>query len=248
MKEFFAKLFARGEAHSDRRVSGLNEGGKKFLDQGQHEQARVYYKQALERVNAGQAVEDVERGQLWNNYGLSCRFTGNSGEAQTAYETALKIYRACEPPPVIEIVVTLSNLGRLALSNNENEAAWDYLTEELTLRKKQLASSPQELDVPATAWCLHNLAEVFCRRGKFDLAIQNLEQALGMRRKALGPEHDDVAENLKMLADVFFTVGDQRKAAQNYELALPMYRRMLGQGHILVSDIEKQLLKLTSYH
>lgn len=222
----------------------INKDGTRLLDEDKHQEACLHYKHALDNLNAIPDISASEIGQLWNNYGLACRFLNQKKEAQSAYETALNTFKDCKQPPVHEIVVTLSNLGRLALANKDNDLAWSYLIEELELRKSQLAVSPQDVDVSAVAWCLHNLAEVLCRRREFDKALKNLHQALSLRQQSLPPEHDNIAENIKMLADVYWTIGDNRKAKKYYELSLPMHKRILGCEHWMTIDIETQLRKL----
>lgn len=213
----------------------VNEQGQKLIKERRDAEARGHYERALGDREFLKGLEPDEVGQLWNNYGLACRRLVQNEEAKMAYTKALELFRKSPEPPAHEITVTLSNLGVLALAQKDNDAAFDYLCEELDLHKK----SPN--DMRRLGWCLHNLAEVFCRKGEFAAAERNLKHALELRNAALPSDDADIAENYKMLGDVFFTVDKRAEAKEAYSRALPKFEQVLGSSNGVVIDIKNQL-------
>ena len=54
------------------------------------------------------------------------------------------------------------------------------------------------------------------------------EQALQIRRKALGPEHPGIARSLHNLALLYVEMGDYARAEPLYQQALQIYQKVLG--------------------
>ncbi len=74
------------------------------------------------------------------------------------------------------------------------------------------------------------------RGGKYDEALPLAERALGLREKALGSEHPDVATSFNSLAILYHDKGDYAKAEPLYQRALDMREKTLGQEHLSVAD------------
>ena len=58
-----------------------------------------------------------------------------------------------------------------------------------------------------------------------------LKQSLGIRKKALGPEHPDVATSLNNLAVLYSAQGLYAKAEPLYQRALAIWKKALGPEH-----------------
>jgi CHAT domain-containing protein len=71
------------------------------------------------------------------------------------------------------------------------------------------------------ATSLNNLATIYAKQGRYAEAEPPLRRSLGIREKALGPDHPDVATSLINLAEIF-------KIRGRYANAEPLYRRSLG--------------------
>jgi tetratricopeptide (TPR) repeat protein len=80
-------------------------------------------------------------------------------------------------------------------------------------------------------YALNSLGNALNRSGKSKEAEPILLQALEIRKKALGPEHPDVATSLNNLGILYENMGDYPKAAPYKLLALEIRRKALGPEH-----------------
>ena len=82
-------------------------------------------------------------------------------------------------------------------------------------------------------------------KGDYAAAGRSLEQALGMRRKLLGPEHADVAVTLVELGRVYQDQGFNQRAEPLHREALAIRRKVLGDEHretaVSLSDLASVL-------
>src|SRR5262249_39116397 len=68
-------------------------------------------------------------------------------------------------------------------------------------------------------------------RGDYAKAEPLYQQALGIREKALGPAHPEVATSLNNLAGLYHAKGDYTKAEPLYQRALRIKEKGLGPAH-----------------
>ncbi len=80
------------------------------------------------------------------------------------------------------------------------------------------------------------LSRVYQNLGLYDEARPLGEQALLVRRAALGDDHPDVAASLHDLADVWCYLGDYEGSDSLYARALTMRRRLFGEEHLDVAQ------------
>ncbi len=69
------------------------------------------------------------------------------------------------------------------------------------------------------------------RAGKYNEAQPLAEHALGVREKALGPEHLETAQSLNFLAVVYLDKGDYARAEPHFQRALIIREKRLGAEH-----------------
>ncbi len=86
----------------------------------------------------------------------------------------------------------------------------------------------------AQAQLLSVLGTIYQNLREFDRAEALLEQALALRRDALGGDHLDIAESLYLLGEALRGRGSYAPARARLEEALAMRRRLLGNEHPLV--------------
>jgi tetratricopeptide (TPR) repeat protein/predicted Ser/Thr protein kinase len=90
---------------------------------------------------------------------------------------------------------------------------------------------------------MDTMGRVYGALGLYDKAILLLEDALTLRRQALGNDHRDVAASLNNLANVRFDKGDYAGSEPLYREALAMRRKFLGNEH---PDVAKSLNNLAN--
>lgn len=83
----------------------------------------------------------------------------------------------------------------------------------------------------AAAHLSRSLGLVFYAQGKFDQARSQMERALALREKALGPDHPDVAGAVNDIGNTFYAQGKYDEARSRYESVLALGQRHLGPDH-----------------
>jgi serine/threonine protein kinase/tetratricopeptide (TPR) repeat protein len=83
----------------------------------------------------------------------------------------------------------------------------------------------------AEALARHDLGVTFRLVGDLARAVEQLEQALALRRRALGPDHDDTLDTMNSLAVAYRTAGKFDHALSLGEELLKRTRAKMGPGH-----------------
>jgi tetratricopeptide (TPR) repeat protein len=91
----------------------------------------------------------------------------------------------------------------------------------------------------------NRLVNVLYQRGKYPEAIKSAEQAVALRRQALGPSHKDVATSLDDLGAVLMASGDMARAEPLMRESLAMRRRLLPPNDPLLAVGLNNLAYLT---
>jgi tetratricopeptide (TPR) repeat protein len=100
-----------------------------------------------------------------------------------------------------------------------------------TLRVDQAALSGEDsMDV---AYIDANLGDLLLGLGKHDDARGHLEQALRVRQKLLGDDHDEVADVRTNLGKLELDTRGCKKAAPHYQAAVAAYRAIAERGAVL---------------
>ncbi|MEM6990135.1 MAG: serine/threonine-protein kinase [Myxococcota bacterium] len=86
----------------------------------------------------------------------------------------------------------------------------------------------------AGALFLNNRGAMTLAAGRPELARKDHEEALALRRAALGPDHPDVAVSLTHLGNVSRDLGQGAEALEFYRRALSIRQRVFGDGHPMV--------------
>jgi CHAT domain-containing protein/Tfp pilus assembly protein PilF len=94
-----------------------------------------------------------------------------------------------------------------------------------------LSSSPVVAQDINDAIKLNRQATELSQQGRYKEAIPYAEQALEIRKKALGDEHPDTARNYNYLARLYRELGNYTKAEPLYLKALEIRKRVLGDEH-----------------
>jgi CHAT domain-containing protein/Tfp pilus assembly protein PilF len=110
------------------------------------------------------------------------------------------------------------------------------------------APPPEKARAEAVAEATRLMAEVerLYGQGKYDDALALAQRALGIREKALGPDHLDVAQSLNDLAVLYDQKADYPRAEALYVRALGIREKALGPDHVDVAESLHNLALLCS--
>ncbi len=67
--------------------------------------------------------------------------------------------------------------------------------------------------------------------GRLTDALRSYEEALRIRRAALGPDHHAVATTLGNIGAVYVAQGDKRRAKESFEAAKRIFIKTFGEDH-----------------
>jgi tetratricopeptide (TPR) repeat protein len=84
---------------------------------------------------------------------------------------------------------------------------------------------------PDEASALNQKVIQLYNQGRFSEALPPAQRALGMREKALGPDHREVAVSLNSLAELYRAQGRYADAEPLYKRALAIWEKAHGPDH-----------------
>jgi serine/threonine protein kinase/Tfp pilus assembly protein PilF len=134
---------------------------------------------------------------------------------------------ADQPPIQAALMQTIGNVyANLSLFDRARELL------EGSLRVHQFSSADDAL----VADVLHDLAAVLYAQGDYERAEGLHRQALDLRRRRFGEQHEEVAESLADLATSLEMRGATEEAERLHQQALAMRQALFGAEHPAVSD------------
>jgi tetratricopeptide (TPR) repeat protein len=214
-----------------------NALGNAYDQEGAHEKALECYEGALEGLQGGGG---------YGNLGGALRSLGRFDQALGAYEKAVLIDKQTLGPDHIDVAkgeyglaMTLDRMGR-------HEQALDMYTDVLRIQgieyhvevkgnfdrgRAEGAAEVGREGALAVASTLNNAGLVLERMGRYQEALERLEEAQALRVAALGKAHLDVSATLFNIAIVKRGKGDSKGAFDACEESLSVCRGALGDVH-----------------
>ena len=205
-------------------VAALDE----VLAEAKAKQEAGKYEQGLrladEVVNEGAALDyEPLMARAWLRQGDLRTEVGDHAEAVEVYRTAYRaslahtmLTEAAEASTQMMLVLSYS------LSRHEDARSWARDAEPLS----RAAGSET-----VRAGYLNQRGVMATSQGEYAVARDLHEQALAIRRKALGPKHPSVAASLNNLGNVADSQGEDQDARDFHERALAIRRETLGPKH-----------------
>jgi len=150
-----------------------------------------------------------EHAELLKNRGV-VRHLAGSAAAQHDLEEALALFEASDPtsPGVVD---ALQALATLHSGRGELDKGLELSKREVRLRVEAFGS-----EHPSIALSLHTRGVIRARLGQTAAALDDLREALRIRRLRLAPNHADIASSLGTVAALVLTEGDYEEAKKLY--------------------------------
>lgn len=143
-----------------------------------------------------------------------------SEKALSHAEESVRISRQLYPPDHPGIALALTSLAASLTSQGDFEQAAQVRVETIRI----LRANGERDDMLAEA--LNNQGIVYRALGKYDLAIQNAEEASTLTSKLYGLESTRTAEVLANLARYYADDGQSARADSTYQIAIPIFERL----------------------
>lgn len=159
------------------RATALNNAGLIAWDQGDQNQARVWFQQAIQIQKKVKDLASLSLTLL--NFGNTFFYEGDYIKARSYYEESLVLARRTKNERALSIV--LDNLAATIMDDPKHQKrAEKLLLESLTIRKKRG-------DKRGVGLCLNNLGDFYATQGKFAKARKHFEESLRIRYEINDP-------------------------------------------------------------
>ncbi|MEU4834856.1 tetratricopeptide repeat protein [Streptosporangium sp. NPDC023615] len=161
---------------------GLGVLGK---ETGRHEEAAVWYRQALSRLKRHGGSPLMEADALHNLAGLAHARGAVGGEEHA--RAAIEIRRGVLGPAHPQVAGDLAVLGSVLAAEGRHAEAEDALRRALDIFRDRLGAGHYEVAV-----CQVNLARLDALQGRAEEAERRYREALAIKRRVLGDDHPEV--------------------------------------------------------
>ena len=212
---------ALGASHA-RTASIMAAMGAAYSAQGLFDEALRAYEKALPILRAALGAEHADVGAVLHGVADVRRKQGRLDEAAALFEDALRLRERALGRGHPAVAATLNGIASCKRARGDPRGALALYEE--ALRAYGARST-------AAASVLNNMGLAAKAAGDLAAAEERLEEALSIRRAALGEEHVDVARTMVNAAGVKDARGDAEGAERDYEAALVLLRREFGEPH-----------------
>ncbi|HET6726169.1 MAG TPA: serine/threonine-protein kinase [Gammaproteobacteria bacterium] len=196
--------------------------------------ARELLDRGAERISRELKGQPALQAEMLDQIGIIYYKLGLYKQSAPLLEKALALRLKIYGETGVETEESLNDLGALrAIMGNYAAAEQLYL--------QALAISRRLGESASTAKHLNNLGDTATRAGDFKKAAGYLEASLIIKRRLLGPVHEEIATTLYNLADVKYRLTDLAAAEKLNREALAMRRQLLGSVHPRVAQSLNEL-------
>ena len=219
-------------------ASILNNQGLVYQENGQYEEAEVYYKRALDTLKAlhppktslPEIADSLNKlGTLY--YAIS-------------YKEIAKRQRERRHYVLQRYGLEASNLATRDYDDNSYmERAKCYFQQSLDMRKQLYG--PQHSEVAAS---LSNVASIHCVMGDLETAKEFFQNSHALRKRIYGEEHPCVADSLNNLGILHSKMGLTVEAIQYLEKAFEMRKKLFFYDHAVIADSYNNLALAYQYN
>ncbi len=190
-----------------------------------------YYQKALQYSR-----DAAQKAGTWANLGNELRHDGRYGEAETAYEQALALFRQlAESRPghyQEEAATTLNNMSALYLEWNAGQKAISALTASLGICRALAQENPQHYE-PALARTLSNAGNLYTAFNTPEKAEEAYREAMEIRMRLA---EETPQRHLEELATLRNSLGNLYWGLKDYEKAEPLFAEALEAYGQLAQD------------
>lgn len=205
-------------------ASSLNSLALIENERGNKPQALELMERAITLNEKALGVDHANMAAMWFNLGSLLHSSGQLDKADAAYQRALAIRDKQPKPATREILQVLDSRNYLALERK------DYAQVEAVSRRiLQLAQADSKEGQQARASASSLLAQALQAQQRNDDVEALYQQALELRRQALGEQHPEVTRDIARLANYYDQQGQHERAAPLHQQALSI-RQQTGEG------------------
>jgi len=232
LDEAQAFLETSGEQYPEERLEALGMRAKLQRVQGDLPGAIATSRKAIQARIAYTGHDNRETAILYNSLAISLTANNQLGEALSAYQEAVDIYRAIKLGDELDTQVILANIGTLELRTGHLQEADRYLSAAL-VRERALAG-----DSAAVAAALGYFGKLQSIRNQMDEALRTLTQASEIAQRYSGGASPVTLQNRLFLGETQLVARDMAAAHATLEAALAAALAQYGPQHLLTLRLQ----------
>ncbi len=195
-----------------------------YTIQGRADAAEPLYKDIIAYRTQALGAQDSLTMQVMNELGIVYIDAGRYAEAETLYTTILPVMRRKYGDLDRGTLSAKANFAWLLTQDGRAEAE-SLAVEVLAGRRKALGEHH-----PETMQSVNNLAVLYNRTKRPELAEPLIEEDYEVSRKALGEEHPDILPTMTNLGKVYLAQGKYEDAVRILEKAATTSRKVMPPG------------------
>jgi CHAT domain-containing protein len=220
---------ALGKEHHLTAISESNLGAL-YVAKGDYVKSEPLLRHAVETLKKSQELHFIDYASALNNLAILLTNKNERGRAQALLEEAVFVHEKYGRPDNPELGVQLRALGRHHYSFARFEQARKLFERALTIHEKARLDKEILRDLVA-------LGFLYRSQGKYYQCAENLNRAITIADKILGPRHPDRADMSLALALAYR--GDRQfdRAEKLFAEVVDIYKEKKGKVHPRVADV-----------
>lgn len=223
-EQHLAEAIDLASASADRRTlsqARASLGGLKRRF-GRLDESRELLMLALDDAKAQGPGNEIQVGGLYNSLAILARTTGQSDQAESMYNEALRVRRSLYDRPHPDVAIVLLNLGKLYSDMGRIADAEPLLREALDMHRAIYPGDHQ-----GTAIAMDRLGTMLQFKGQTDEALPLFIESNRMLKAVLGPDHPFVATSMSSLGNAYLELDRYPEAEQELTGALDIISRSM---------------------
>ncbi|CAF2513792.1 unnamed protein product [Rotaria sp. Silwood2] len=215
--------------------------GMLYKERKDFDRSLLWFQRALEKKLRTEPSDLIYIGGLHCCMGSVHLEKNNFIEATKFYNTAMDCYKRANATNHPDIASWFYGVARICCAQKQYSDALIYYQRSLGIQKQHLPSNH-----PDMATNLIGIGDVYRLVGQYDNAMNHYRTALDIRQKSLPPQHQDVGSSNKKIGLLYETVKNWKEALEYYKKAATIYRQSLSPEHSNVTDIERDIERVSS--
>ena len=183
-------------------------------------------------IHRSLGLRNIETARILAYLGSTLQKLSEYDASLETYEEALAVAEDATGPDSDTVLWIKTDLGEVFYVHGEFERVADTLRDIIDIRRARYGESDQELHTNQA-----NLAVTLEQMGRYDEAIEIMQEALAWYRENLGEEHSLTLGAREALARLEFARGNHDESFQIYRDVIDDYRRHFGPEHSRVGDV-----------
>jgi tetratricopeptide (TPR) repeat protein len=193
---------------------------------GDYAKAHETVTRALNIVEQEKAEPNELHAHIYNDFGTTLGFIGDSRSSLHYQEQALAIRTSLFGEDHPDTATSYSNVGSTYGALGDHKKALEFKQKALDIQRALFGD-----DHPDTAGSYNNVGSTYGELGDHPKALELKQKALNILRALFGDDHPDTATSYSNVGSTYGALGDHKKALEFKQKALDIRRALFSDDH-----------------